>query len=154
MFFATFVSSNSIILKATSQGRDKLTASLTYFSALNETKEILKVAQEVMVCDKVKFSLDKSDASPTIFRPWAPAIYQEVVLRHPVTRNGSLQTWAKKPGKATIKVLSIFYPFNYDEVVVEVSVPASMVILLNFPVETVVGTHLQAAVTMKASNGA
>ncbi|KAH0984630.1 hypothetical protein GBA52_011807 [Prunus armeniaca] len=67
-----------------------------------------------------------------------------------VSASGVVQ--AKKPGKATIKVLSIFYPFNYDEVVVEVSVPASMVILLNFPVETVVGTHLQAAVTMKASN--
>ncbi|CAB4275363.1 unnamed protein product [Prunus armeniaca] len=148
MFFATFVSSNSIILKATSQGRDKLTASLTYFSALNETKEILKVAQEVMVCDKVKFSLDKSDASPTIFRPWAPAIYQEVVLRHPVTRNGSLQTWVL----CLCLLLGLSRPRSL--VVVEVSVPASMVILLNFPVETVVGTHLQAAVTMKASNGA
>ncbi|KAL2335738.1 hypothetical protein Fmac_016951 [Flemingia macrophylla] len=29
-----------------------------------------------------------------------------------------------------------------------------MVILHNFPVETVVGSHLQAAVTMKAENGA
>ena len=37
--------------------------------------------------------------------------------------------------------------------VVEVSVPTSMSMLLNFPVETVVGSHLHAAVTMKASNG-
>lgn len=37
--------------------------------------------------------------------------------------------------------------------VIEVSVPTSMSMLRNFPVETVVGSHLQAAVTMKASNG-
>ncbi|RDX93240.1 Nuclear pore complex protein GP210, partial [Mucuna pruriens] len=40
------------------------------------------------------------------------------------------------------------------EVLVEVSVPSSMVMLHNFPVETVVGSHLVAAVTMKAANGA
>jgi nuclear pore complex protein Nup210 len=38
-------------------------------------------------------------------------------------------------------------------VVIEVSIPSSMAILHSFPVETVVGSHLQAAVTMKASNG-
>lgn len=32
---------NSMILKATSQGQDKLIASLTYFSGLNETKEVM-----------------------------------------------------------------------------------------------------------------
>lgn len=37
--------------------------------------------------------------------------------------------------------------------VVEVALPSSMVMLQNFPVETVVGSQLQAAVTMKASNG-
>lgn len=37
--------------------------------------------------------------------------------------------------------------------IVEVSVPSALVMLRNFPVETVVGSHLQAAVTMKASNG-
>lgn len=35
----------------------------------------------------------------------------------------------------------------------EVSTPSSMIMLQNFPVETVVGSHLHAAVTMKASNG-
>lgn len=37
--------------------------------------------------------------------------------------------------------------------VIEVSIPSSMAMLHSFPVETVVGSHLQAAVTMKASNG-
>lgn len=32
---------NSMILKATSQGQGKLAASLTYFSALNEKKEVM-----------------------------------------------------------------------------------------------------------------
>lgn len=37
--------------------------------------------------------------------------------------------------------------------IVEVSMPSSMVMMQNFAVETVVGSQLQAAVTMKASNG-
>ena len=37
--------------------------------------------------------------------------------------------------------------------VIEVTVPLSMAMLRYFPVETVVGSYLQAAVTMKASNG-
>ncbi|MED6160148.1 hypothetical protein PIB30_048628 [Stylosanthes scabra] len=42
----------------------------------------------------------------------------------------------------------------YGVVLIEVSIPSSMAMLHNFPVETVVGSHLQAAVTMKAANGA
>lgn len=37
--------------------------------------------------------------------------------------------------------------------VIEVSIPSSMVVLRNFPVETVVGSYLKAAVTMKGRNG-
>lgn len=36
---------------------------------------------------------------------------------------------------------------------VEVSVPSFMVMLESLPVETVVGSHLQAAVAMKSSTG-
>ncbi|KAK9225059.1 hypothetical protein WN943_010100 [Citrus x changshan-huyou] len=176
---------NSRILKATSQGLGKLTASLTYFSGLHDTKEVqigfslslfqvLKVVQEIMVCDRIKFSLDQTNGvSESILLPWAPGIYQEVELMATggcaktssdykwfssdmatvsITASGVVQ--AKKPGKATVKVVSIFDSFNYDEIVIEVSTPSSMVILRNFPVETVVGSHLQAAVTMKTLNGA
>ncbi|KAJ4729295.1 nuclear pore complex protein [Melia azedarach] len=165
---------NSRILKATSQGLGKLAASLTYFSGHRDTKEVLKVVQEIMVCDQVKFSLDQSyGKSGSILLPWVPGIYQEVELKAiggcakassdykwfssdmgtvSITASGVVQ--AKKPGKATVKVVSIFDSFNYDEVVIEVSIPSSMVMLRNFPVETVVGSHLQAAVTMKASSGA
>jgi len=38
-------------------------------------------------------------------------------------------------------------------VVVEVSVPSSMIVLPNFPVEAVTGTQLEAAVTLKTSDG-
>lgn len=38
--------------------------------------------------------------------------------------------------------------------VIEVSVPSSMVMLPIFPVEVVVGTEIQAAVTLKTSTGA
>ncbi|XP_059670096.1 nuclear pore complex protein GP210 isoform X2 [Cornus florida] len=165
---------NSRIVKATSCGLGKLIATLTYSSGHPETKEVLKIVQEVRVCNQVMFSMDKNiDLSQSILLPWVPAIYQEAELKAAggcakassdykwfstdmatvsVSASGLVQ--AKKPGKATIKVVSIFDPLNYDEVVVEVLIPSSMVILPNFPVETVVGSHLQAAVTMKASNGA
>lgn len=52
----------------------------------------------------------------------------------------------------TIKVLSVYDSLNYDEVLVEVYTPSSMIMLHSFPVETVVGSHLQAAVTMKIEN--
>ncbi|XVF57995.1 hypothetical protein PTKIN_Ptkin07bG0027000 [Pterospermum kingtungense] len=162
------------IMKTTSEGRGKLTASLVYYNEHHDTKEVLKVGQEVVVCDQVKFSLEKvSGKSQIVLLPWAPAVYQEMELKATggcakasndykwfssdmnvvsVSAYGVVQ--AKKPGKATVKVVSSFDPFNYDEVTIEVSIPSSMVMLQNFRVETVVGSHLPAAVTMKASNGA
>ncbi|KAJ7974628.1 Nuclear pore complex protein [Quillaja saponaria] len=165
---------NSRILKAYASGLGKLTASLTYSGGLHETKEVLKVEQEITVCDQVKFSLAKEkDGSQIILLPWAPAVYQEVELKAVggCTKASSDYKWlssdsstvsvsafgvvqARKPGKATLKVISIYDSSNYDEVMVEVSTPTSMAMLHSFPVETVVGSHLQAAVTMKASNGA
>lgn len=165
---------NSRVLEATSYGLGKLLATLTYSTGDDATKEVLKVVQEVMVCNQVKFSMDNHNiATKIILLPWAPTIYQEMDLKVTggcakvstdykwfssdratvsVSAYGVVQ--AKNPGKATIKVVSIFDPFNYDEVVIMVSIPSSMVMLPNFPVETIVGSHLQAAVTMKASNGA
>ncbi|KAI9198312.1 hypothetical protein LWI28_013681 [Acer negundo] len=73
---------NSTVLKATSQGMGKLTASLTYFSGHPDTKEVRKVVQEIMVCERVKFSLDRiNDMSQSILLPWAPGVYQEVELK-------------------------------------------------------------------------
>ncbi|WRX20784.1 Bacterial Ig-like domain [Theobroma cacao] len=164
---------NSRILKATSEGMGNLTASLVYYNGIRDIKEVLKVVQEVIVCDPVKFSSEKiTGESQIILLPWAPAVYQEMELKATggcakassdykwfssdmtvvsITAYGVVQ--AKKPGKATVKVVSSFDSFNYDEVVVEVSIPSSMVMLQNFPVESAVGSHLPAAVTMKASNG-
>ncbi|KAK8335185.1 hypothetical protein V6Z12_A09G036600 [Gossypium hirsutum] len=162
------------ILEATSEGLGKLTTSLVYYNGHHDSKEVLKVMQEVIVCDQVKFSLGKvTGESQTILLPWAPAVHQEMELKAAggcakassdykwfssditvisVTAYGAVQ--AKKPGKATVKVVSSFDSFNYDEVMIEVSIPSSMVMLQNFPVETVVGSHLPAAVSMKASNDA
>lgn len=164
---------NSRILEAASYGLGKLLATLTYNTGDAGTKEVLKVVQEVMVCNQVKFSLNNQNvAAKSILLPWAPTMYQEMDLKATggcgkvstdykwfssdratisVSAYGVVQ--AKRPGKATIKVVSIFDPLNSDEVVIEVSIPSSMVMLQNFPVETIVGSHLQAAVTMKASNG-
>ncbi|OVA20622.1 Bacterial Ig-like [Macleaya cordata] len=164
---------SSRFLKATSQGLGRLTASLTYPTGHPETIEVLKVVQEVMVCDHVKIDMGKrNDSSTNIHLPWAPGVYQEMELRATggcvetsndykwyssdsatvsVSASGVVQ--AKKPGQATIKVVSVFDSINYDEVVIIVSVPSSMVMLPNFAVEAVVGSYLQAAVTMRASNG-
>ena len=44
--------------------------------------QVLKVGQEVMVCDQVKFHLEKrSGISQSILLPWAPSVYQEVELK-------------------------------------------------------------------------
>ena len=38
--------------------------------------------QEVMVCDKVKFSIDNTnDVTQSILLPWAPTVYQELDLK-------------------------------------------------------------------------
>ncbi|GLU11334.1 hypothetical protein SLE2022_280890 [Rubroshorea leprosula] len=165
---------NSRLLKATSRGIGEFTASLTYYSGHLDKKEVLKVVQEIMVCDKVKFILDEtSGTSQTIFLPWAPTVHQEMELKATggCAKSSSDYKWfssdtnivsvsaygvvqAKKPGKSTVKVVSLFDSLNYDEVEVEVSIPSSMAMLPYFPVETAVGSNLQAAVTMKAPNGA
>ncbi|XP_022152143.1 nuclear pore complex protein GP210 isoform X1 [Momordica charantia] len=163
----------SRILQAISKGQDKLTASLAYYGSNYETKEVLKIIQEVVICEQVRLSLDnRSGISRSILIPWTPSVYQEVLLeasggcaktssdykwfstdRTVVTVSASGVVQAKKTGKATVKVQSIFDSSNYDEVVIEVALPASMMILPSFPVETVVGSYLQAAVTMQSSNG-
>ncbi|KAK3033069.1 hypothetical protein RJ639_035695 [Escallonia herrerae] len=163
---------NSRILEATSYGLGKLTASLTYNGG-NKEKEVLKVVEEVMVCDQVKFSMGKRSVSQNILLPWAPSVHQEMELKATggcamrlsdykwfssdmaivsVSASGVVQ--AKKPGTAIVKVTSIFDSLNYDEVVIEVAIPSSMVMLPIFPVETAVGSCLPASVTLKASNGA
>ncbi|XP_057770260.1 nuclear pore complex protein GP210 [Salvia miltiorrhiza] len=166
--------SNYRMLDAKSYGLGKLTATLAYHTGRDVKKEVLKVVQEVMVCDQIKFIIEgDSSVSDKILLPWVPGVYQELELRASggcsmsssdykwfssdmstasVSVSGIVQ--AKKPGKVTIRAVSIFDSLNYDEVVIEVSVPHSMVLLPNFPVEARVGSHLQASVTLRASTGA
>ncbi|KAG8384867.1 hypothetical protein BUALT_Bualt04G0163000 [Buddleja alternifolia] len=165
---------NYRILNANSYGLGKLSATLAYSTGHDIRKESLKVVQEVMVCDQVKFITEgNSSVSHRMLLPWVPGVYQDVELKASggcamsssdykwfssdmavvsVSVSGIVQ--AKKQGKTTIRAVSIFDSLNYDEIVIEVSIPSSMVMLPNFPVETPVGSHLQAAVTLKASNGA
>ncbi|KAI7979352.1 Nuclear pore complex protein GP210 [Camellia lanceoleosa] len=92
---------------------------------------VLKVVQEIMVCDQVNFIINGTDVvTQSILLPWAPTVYQELEIKATgvssdckwsstdmgvvsVSTYGVVQ--AKKPGKATIKVVSNFDPFNYDE---------------------------------------
>ncbi|KAL0377391.1 UNVERIFIED_CONTAM: Nuclear pore complex protein [Sesamum radiatum] len=164
---------NYRLLSANSYGLGKLTATLAYSTGDDVRKEILKVVQEVMVCDQVKFIVEGDSSFSRSSPPWVPGVYQELELKASggcamsssdykwfssdmtvasVSASGIVQ--AKRPGKATITAVSIFDSLNYDEMVVEVSIPSSMVMLPNFPVETPVGTHLQASLTLRASSGA
>ncbi|PIN01198.1 Nuclear pore complex, gp210 component [Handroanthus impetiginosus] len=165
---------NYRFLNANSYGLGKLTATLAYSTGHDIRKEVLKVVQEVMECDQVKFVMEgDSGVSKRILLPWVPGVYQELELKASggcamsssdykwfssdmavvsVSVSGIVQ--AKKPGKTTIRAVSVFDSLNYDELVIEVSIPSSMVMLPNFPVETPVGLHLQASVTLKASTGA
>ncbi|KAL8471258.1 hypothetical protein ACS0TY_028786 [Phlomoides rotata] len=171
---STTTKRNNRILEASSYGLGKLTATLAYSTGHDKRKEVLKVVQEVMVCDQVNFiTTGDSNVSFRILLPWVPGVYQEMELKASggcamspsdykwfssdmdvvsVSVSGIVQ--AKMPGKSTIRAVSIFDPLNYDEIVIEVSIPHSLVLLPNFPVETPVGSHLQASVTLKASNGA
>ncbi|KAG1358954.1 hypothetical protein COCNU_08G004000 [Cocos nucifera] len=164
---------NSRLLKPVSPGRGYLTASLTYEKGNSEMAEVLQVVQEVNVCNKVKLIFgEDNEYSQIIHLPWAPGVYQEAQLKATGGCGKTLQDYkwsssdkatvsisvsgvvkAKRPGQVIIRVFSVFDSMNYDEVVIEVSVPSSMVMLPIFPVEVVVGTEIQAAVTLKTSTG-
>ncbi|CAI9763181.1 unnamed protein product [Fraxinus pennsylvanica] len=169
----TTAEGNYRILRANSYGLGRLMATLTYTSGQDTRKEVLKLAQEVMVCDQVKFSMEEMGGpSNAILLPWVPGVYQELELKATggcamsssdykwissdmvvvsVSASGIVE--AKKSGKATIKVVSVFDSLNYDEMIIEVSIPSSMVMLPYFPVEALVGSYLQAYVTLQASGG-
>lgn len=164
---------NHKILEAFGHGLGKLRATLTYRSGNEESKEVLEVSQEVMVCDQMKFSSKKADDEN--FRtllPWAPGVNQEFELRvtggcamtssnyHWVSSDGDTVSVSatgiarsERPGRAVIRVVSAFDIFNYDKMLVEVSLPSSMIILQDFPLEIPVGSRLQVALTLKAPDG-
>ncbi|CAI9088048.1 OLC1v1022278C1 [Oldenlandia corymbosa var. corymbosa] len=164
---------NTRILEANSNGLGKLMAILTYSNGHDLRKEVIKVVQEVMVCDEVKFIAGQGRGDMNrILLPWAPGVNQEMELRVgggcavaasdykwfssdmavvTVSASGVLQS--KKPGKAAIKAVSTYDLFNFDEIVVEVSIPSSMIMLQNFPVEIPSGSHIQASVALQAPDG-
>uniref|UniRef100_A0A0E0B6Q7 BIG2 domain-containing protein n=1 Tax=Oryza glumipatula TaxID=40148 RepID=A0A0E0B6Q7_9ORYZ len=163
----------SRLLTPISKGKGYLDASLTYRTEASGPAKVLKLQQEVNVCSKVKAIWDEEmDNSRTIYLPWVPGAYQEVELKavggcgkmpedyklsssdeSVASVSDSLIVRTKRPGRAVIKVVSVFDALNFDEVTVEVSTPSAQAILPNFPVEVPVGTQLQAAVTLKTSNG-
>ncbi|XP_012837561.1 PREDICTED: nuclear pore complex protein GP210-like [Erythranthe guttata] len=162
------------ILIAYSSGSGKLIATLAYRTGHGIKKEVLKVSQEFTVCDQVEFVKERAgNRFNRILLPWVPGVYQEFQLKASggcavfpshykwlsldeavVSVSASGIVRARKPGNATIRVVSIFDSLNYDEMVIEVSVPSSMIILPIFPVEVPVGSHLQASLTLRASSGA
>lgn len=183
VFFGTSVLPNDVVtkhgwrntryLKPKVEGNGTLMASLNYHRGDPEIVEVLKVYQEVIVCNKVTIHIRGKNLSfETISLPWAPQIHQELELTAiggcakglkdyswfssnqlvvSVSTSGIIQ--ANHPGRTVIKVCSIFDITNYAEVVVDVSIPSSMVMVSYFSVEAIVGTHLYAAVSLNAPNG-
>ncbi|XP_072999237.1 nuclear pore complex protein GP210 [Typha latifolia] len=164
---------NSRLFKPVSEGEGILTSSLTYWEGNSEVADVLKHVQEINVCSKVKLIVDEeNEYSKIVHLPWVPGVCQELELKAIGGCGGTLEDYkwfssdetivsisalgfvcARRPGKATITVFSTFDIINSDEVVIDISIPSSMVILPIFPVEAVVGTQLQAAVALKTSNG-
>ncbi|KAJ1288978.1 hypothetical protein BS78_02G130300 [Paspalum vaginatum] len=163
----------SRLLSPVSQGKGHLVASLTYLTEASGPAKVLKLMQEVNVCSKVKAFWDEGlDSSDILHLPWVPGVYQEVELKaiggcgktlddyklfssddDVVSVSDSRIVRAKKPGQATIRVVSTFDFLNFDEIIVEVSIPTVLSILPVFPVEVPVGTRLHAAAALKTSNG-
>ncbi|KAK3132641.1 hypothetical protein QOZ80_6AG0525560 [Eleusine coracana subsp. coracana] len=161
----------SRLLSPFSQGKGDLFASLTYRT--EASGKVLKLLQEINVCSKVKAFWDEDlENSKVIHLPWVPGVYQEIELKaiggcgempddyrlfssddHVASVSDSRIVRAKKPGRAVIRVVSVFDFLNFDEIIVEVSTPSVLSMLPVFPVEVPVGTRLHAAVALKTSNG-
>ncbi|KAK8459402.1 hypothetical protein SEVIR_2G136800v4 [Setaria viridis] len=163
----------SRLLSPVSQGKGHLVASLTYLTEASGPAKVLKIVQEVNVCSKVKAFWDEGlESSNVIHLPWVPGVYQEIELKATGGCGKTLDDYklfssdedvasvsdsrivhAKKPGQAVIRVVSAFDFLNFDEIIVEVSIPSVLSILPVFPVEVPVGTRLHAAAALKTSNG-
>ncbi|KAF8692700.1 hypothetical protein HU200_039534 [Digitaria exilis] len=161
------------LLSPVSQGKGHLVASLVYLTEASEPAKVLKIVQEVNVCNKVQaFWDDRLENSNVIHLPWVPGVYQEVELKaiggcgktlddyklissdeDVASVSDSRIVHAKKPGQAVIRVVSAFDFLNFDEIIVEVSIPSVLSILPVFPVEVPVGNQLHAAAELKTSNG-
>ncbi|XP_031481437.1 nuclear pore complex protein GP210 isoform X2 [Nymphaea colorata] len=164
---------NSSQIKALSKGVASLSASLTFHDVQLVKPKVLTVEQEVIICDHVKIILQETIHPTKLIRlPWVPNVYQDFQL----TASGGCAQASKdyhwfssdvgvvsvsstgvvraiSPGRAVIKVVSSFDLLNYDEVVIVVSIPSSIVMIQNFPVEVEVGGYIVAAATLKAEDG-
>ncbi|RLM86258.1 hypothetical protein C2845_PM04G10100 [Panicum miliaceum] len=163
----------SRLLNPVSQGKGHLVASLTYRTEASGPAKALKIVQEVNVCSKVKAFWDEGlENSNVIHLPWVPGVYQEIELKAIGGCGKTLDNYklfssdedvasvsdsrivrAKKPGQAVIRVVSAFDFLNFDEIIVEVSIPSVLSILPVFPVEVPVGTRLHASAALKTSTG-
>ncbi|KAG8050281.1 hypothetical protein GUJ93_ZPchr0009g538 [Zizania palustris] len=147
---ASYEEQTSRLLTPISQGKGYLVASLAYRTEASGPLKVLKLQQEVNVCSKVKAIWDEEmDNSRIIHLPWVPGAYQEVELK-------AVGGCGKMPEDYKLSSSDsnfCFDAFNFDEVTIEVSTPSILAILPIFPVEVPVGTQLQAAVTLKTSNG-
>ncbi|ONM20895.1 Nuclear pore complex protein GP210 [Zea mays] len=163
----------SRLLSPIFQGQGHLDASLTYLTGASGPTKVLKLVQEVNVCSKVKAFWDEGlENSNVIYLPWVPGVHQEVEMmaiggcgktlddyklfssdEDVASVSDSRIVRAKKPGQAVIRVVSAFDFLNFDEVIVEVSIPSVLSILPIFPVEVPVGTRLHSAAVLKTSAG-
>ncbi|CAN7097722.1 unnamed protein product [Brassica rapa subsp. narinosa] len=170
LLFLTFVGETS-----SSRVSDVLFLFLFFFFCFFLSLDLFIFWQDLpRVCEQVEFTSNNiEDGTPQILLPWTPSSCQEMQLAVTggcakassdylwltsdesiisLSPNGVIK--AKKPGVATVIAVSTSEPHNFDEILVKVPVPPSMVMWQNVPVETVVVSRLQIGVTMKSSKGA
>ncbi|WZZ64204.1 hypothetical protein YC2023_075574 [Brassica napus] len=142
---------------------------LTLLGVTSSSSDLPRVCE----CEQVQFTSNNiEDDTPQILLPWTPSCQEmQLIVTGGCAKASSDYKWltsdtsivsvspygiikAKRPGIATVKVVSTIEPQNFDEIFVKVLVPPLMVMWQNVPVETVFASRLRIGVTMKYSKGA
>ncbi|KAG5392090.1 hypothetical protein IGI04_022053 [Brassica rapa subsp. trilocularis] len=145
---------------------------LLFLTLVGETSSSSDLPR-VCECEQVQFTSNNiEDDTPQILLPWSPSCQEmQLIVTGGCAKASTDYKWltsdtsiisvspygimkAKRPGIATVKVVSTIEPQNFDEIFVKVLVPPPMVMWQNVLVQTVVASRLQIGVTMKYSKGA
>ncbi|WZY96980.1 hypothetical protein YC2023_069309 [Brassica napus] len=144
---------------------------LLFLTLVGETSSSSDLPR-VCECEQVQFTPNNiEDDTPQILLPWSPSCQEmQLIVTGGCAKASTDYKWltsdtsiisvspygimkAKRPGIATVKVVSTIEPQNFDEIFVKVLVPPPMVMWQNVLVQTVVASRLQIGVTMKYSKG-
>ncbi|CAM6103477.1 unnamed protein product [Calypogeia fissa] len=169
------------LLQAIREGTGTLVATLAHGIMVRDevtgnwllaNKKVLREEVKVVVCSPVKIAQPPSDESGALLLPWIPGHGQQYPLHveggcgeQPgdywwISSNAEIASVnalgvvkAQGLGKALIRVSPTRDPLNYDEIIVDVSVPAFMNAFPGLPVEVKVPGTLPVGVTLLNPGG-